>query len=162
MFFKCRIQWFTSYFQCSRVNNFVQVIAIVTKHHSCLVWDEQHFHLIFLLLKNGFFSLYQPKQYLPRTDRLLKHTAKQDTVELPLLGFGAHAAELLLVAAQAPGVVADLFWAQAAVAIQHLEGYIRVDLQVQAWTLQLLYTDDTHTHTQRGVWNMVIHSTSLL
>lgn len=46
---------------------------------------------------------------LVRKDTVLKHIAKQDTVELPLLGFGAHAAELLLVAAQAPGVVADLF-----------------------------------------------------
>lgn len=42
------------------------------------------------------------------------------------------------MAAQAPGVVADLFRAQAAVAVQHLEGHVRVDLQVQAWTLQLL------------------------
>lgn len=40
---------------------------------------------------------------------MLKLIAKQDTVKLPLLGFRAHATELLLVAAQAPGVVADLF-----------------------------------------------------
>lgn len=60
-----------------------------------------------------WFLLTLPTQTISasyrQTDRLLKHTAKQDTVELPLLGFGAHAAELLLVAAQAPGVVADLF-----------------------------------------------------
>lgn len=46
------------------------------------------------------------------------------------------------MAAQAPGVVADLFRAQAAVAVQHLEGHVRVDLQVQAWTLQLLQAAD--------------------
>lgn len=76
---------------------------------------------------------------------------EQDTVELPLLGFRTHAAELLFVAAQAPGVVADLFWAQAAVAVQHLEGHVGVDLQVQAWTLQLLQTDNTHTK-KRESW----------
>lgn len=45
----------------------------------------------------------------------------KDTVQLPVLGLGAHAAQLLLVAAQAPGVVADLLGAQATVPIQHLK-----------------------------------------
>lgn len=42
----------------------------------------------------------------------------KDTVELPVLGLGAHAAQLLLVTAQAPRVVADLsLRTQTAVAI---------------------------------------------
>lgn len=44
-------------------------------------------------------------------------SADKDTVEFPVLGLGAHAAQLLLVAAQAPGVVADLLGAQTAVAV---------------------------------------------
>lgn len=53
----------------------------------------------------------------------LTHPAvlSKDTVQLPLLGLRPHAAQLLLVAAQAPGVVADLLRAQAAVPIQHLK-----------------------------------------
>lgn len=41
----------------------------------------------------------------------------KDTVEFSVLGLGAHAAQLLLVAAQAPGVVADLLRAQPAIAV---------------------------------------------
>lgn len=62
---------------------------------------------------------------------------RKDTEELAVLGFGAHAAELLLVAAEAPGVVTDLLGTQAAVPVQHLEGNVRVDLLVKSGTLQL-------------------------
>jgi hypothetical protein len=41
----------------------------------------------------------------------------KDTVELSVLRLGAHAAQLLLVTAQAPGVVADLLRTQTTVAI---------------------------------------------
>lgn len=62
---------------------------------------------------------------------------EEDTEELAVLGLGAHAAELLLVATEAPGVVAYLLRAQAAVPVQHLEGQVQVNLGLQAWTLQL-------------------------
>lgn len=45
----------------------------------------------------------------------------KDTVEFSLLGLRPHAAQLLLVAAQAPGVMADLLRAQPTVPIQHLK-----------------------------------------
>lgn len=45
----------------------------------------------------------------------------EDTVEFSVLGLRPHAAQLLLMAAQAPGVIADLFRAQTAVSIQHLK-----------------------------------------
>lgn len=45
----------------------------------------------------------------------------KDTVELSVLRLRAHAAQLLLVAAQAPGVIADLLRAQTTVPIQHLK-----------------------------------------
>lgn len=45
------------------------------------------------------------------------HSVDKDTVEFSVLGLGAHAAQLLLVAAQAPGVVADLLGAQTAIAV---------------------------------------------
>lgn len=61
---------------------------------------------------------------------------RKDTEEFTVLGLGAHAAELLLVAAEAPGVV-TLLVTQAAVPVQHLEGNVRVDLLVQSGTLQL-------------------------
>lgn len=46
---------------------------------------------------------------------------KEDTEEFAVLGFGPHAAELLFVAAEAPGVVSDLLRTQTAVPVQHLE-----------------------------------------
>lgn len=61
---------------------------------------------------------------------------RKDTEEFAVLGLGAHAAELLLVAAEAPGVVTFLV-TQAAVPVQHLEGNVRVDLLVKSGTLQL-------------------------
>lgn len=65
---------------------------------------------------------------------------REDTEEFAVLGFGPHAAELLFVAAEAPGVVTDLLRAQTAVAVQHLEGDVGVDLLVQPGTLQLCET----------------------
>lgn len=62
---------------------------------------------------------------------------RKDTEELAVLGFGPHATELLLVASEAPGVVADLLRTQTAVPVQHLERNVRVDLRVDPRTLQL-------------------------
>lgn len=41
----------------------------------------------------------------------------KDTVEFSVLGLRAHTAQLLLVAAQAPGVVTDLLRTQTAIAV---------------------------------------------
>lgn len=46
---------------------------------------------------------------------------KEDTEEFTVLGFRPHSAELLFVAAEAPGVVSDLLGTQTAVPVQHLE-----------------------------------------
>lgn len=64
---------------------------------------------------------------LPGTHLQVQHTGvlevvyhvlkQEELVEFSVLGLGAHAAQLLLVAAQAPGVVADLLGAQAAIAV---------------------------------------------
>lgn len=65
---------------------------------------------------------------------------RKDTEEFAVLGFRPHAAELLFVAAEAPGVVTDLLWTQTTVPVQHLEGNVRVDLWVEPGTLQLCKT----------------------
>lgn len=65
---------------------------------------------------------------------------RKDTEEFAVLGFRPHAAELLFVAAEAPGVVADLLRTQPTVPVQHLEGNVRVDLWVEPGTLQLSKT----------------------
>lgn len=61
----------------------------------------------------------EPNREEPTRDTLLR----KDTEEFAVLGLGAHAAELLLVAAEAPRVV-TLLVTQAAVPVQHLEGNI--------------------------------------
>lgn len=62
----------------------------------------------------------------------------KDTVEFSVLGLWPHAAQLLLVTAQAPGVIADLFRAQTTVPIQHLKWNIWVDVHVHPGALCLL------------------------
>lgn len=63
----------------------------------------------------------QADEHKPAQGSQRCRSRNKDTVELPVLGLGAHAAQLLLVTAQTPGVVADPLRTQAAVAIQHLE-----------------------------------------
>lgn len=50
--------------------------------------------------------------------------SEKDTEEFAVLGFRPHAAELLFVAAEAPGVVTDLLGTQTTVPVQHLEGNV--------------------------------------
>lgn len=49
---------------------------------------------------------------------------REDTEEFAVLGFGPHAAKLLFVATEAPGVVADLLGTHSAVPVQHLEWHV--------------------------------------
>lgn len=57
-------------------------------------------------------------------EKLVEISCEKDTEEFAVLGFRPHAAELLFVAAEAPGVVTDFLGTQTAVPVQHLEGNV--------------------------------------
>lgn len=74
-----------------------------------------------------------------RVLKVVYHVLQQEElVKLAVLGLRAHAAQLLLVTAQAPGVVADLLRTQTTVAVQHLERDVRVAVELHLWTLCFL------------------------